>query len=144
MKIILTGIKDTTLPVKTKTEINKQKVELANTIMHNISPYLDNQYLKINDELKIQKKELLDKRKLIKERKDLLVTIDSSQKIIKKKKILLDRIERLIENKTIQQNLILKKQTVILLKILNTLQEDQIDYHLNTTLKLLNKKAKYI
>jgi hypothetical protein len=59
----------------------------------------------------------------------------------RKKKVtkLLDRIEKLITSGLVYDGT-LKHETIVLLKIVDKLEEDKLDYHLHATLQTISKR----
>lgn len=139
MEIIKTNILD--LKLENKDDLNQAKLNLAENIINYVYPILDEDYSERNKDLRKLKKKLKEKKVIIGERKDILENLQNEYNKKLKTKKLLDRLEKLIDSKLIYMESSTKKETIILLKILNSLNETHLDYHLNNTVKILSKRV---
>lgn len=134
MKVI-----ETTIPDVSEKNIDNEKLLLAQSIINNVSPLLNDAYSeKINRRRKLKEDVKLSKRTITAEREQiesLLKDYNRKKKIAK----ILDRVSKLAESGLIQDNQ-LRHETVILLKILDKLPEDKLDMQLNRTMEVLNKR----
>jgi hypothetical protein len=130
---------ETSIPDINETNIDQSKLLLAQDIINNISPLLNEAYsTKTNNKRKLQEEVKASKKKINEEKGDV-------ERILKdynrKKKVarILDRIGKLVESGLVHDSQ-LKNETVILLKILDKLPEDKLDMQLNRTIEVLNKR----
>jgi hypothetical protein len=134
MRVIETAISDVS-----EKNIDNEKLLLAQSIINNISPLLNDAYAeKINRRKKLKDDVKLSKRTITAEREQiesLLKDYNRKKKVAK----ILDRMAKLTESGLIQDNQ-LRHETVILLKILEKLPEDKLDMQLNRTMEVLNKR----
>jgi len=134
MKVI-----ETTIPDVHKENINQSKIVLADNIIRNIYPLFDEIFSsKINlvkdlkEEYEIKKTQVLESK----------IKLEQSIKSYKKKQKLsklLDRINKLVSSGLIYDGN-LKHEMIILLKIIDTLPEEKLDYHLANILKIIGKR----
>lgn len=134
MNIIETQIADVT-----KDNIDKSKEALANSIIYNVYPVFNEVYTSRIEEINELKKILEEKKEEVKNSKEHLETLVNNYKIKKKIYKLLERIEKLISSGLTYDGTI-KHEMVVLLKIVNKLSEDKIDYHLKNTLQMISKR----
>ena len=134
MKIINTGIHDTNFK-----DINKSKLNLSNKIIENIFPLLEDIRSSKLEELETLKFELSRKAKKIKEDKNELETMVSKYRKQKKVKKLLERLSKIV-NAGLASSGSYRHEISVLLKVIDTLSEDQLNYHLSETLKTINKR----
>jgi ATP-dependent Lon protease len=132
-------IEKTNIPNVVENTIEESKLVLAENIIKNVYPLFDEVYNskvssigKLNKELKEKKNSVLSKKNELEE----LLEIYQRQKKIAK---LLDRIEKLITSGLIYDGT-LNQETKILLKVINKLDSNQLDYHLRNTLQTINKR----
>jgi len=130
---------ETSIPDINEMNIDQSKLLLAQDIVNNISPLLDEAYsTKINHKRKLQEEVKTSKKRINDEKVEV-------ERILKdynrKKKVarILDRIGKLVESGLVHDSQ-LKNETVILLKILDKLPEDKLDMQLNRTIEVLNKR----
>ena len=133
------NIIETKIPDVHEENINQSKVVLANNIIRNIYPLFDEVFStkveQVNDLEKI-----LDSKKVgvLESKRQLEQGIKDYKKKQKESK-LLDRINKLVSSGLIYDGN-LKHEMIILLKIINNLPEEKIDYHLSNTLKIIGKR----
>jgi len=134
MKIIDTGVHD----INTE-NIDKSKVDLSDKIIENIFPLLEDIKSSKIENLETLKFELIRKTKKIKEEKNELENMIIKYRKQKKVKKLLERISKIV-NAGLANSGSYRHETIILLKVIDTLSEDQLNYHLSETLKTINKR----
>lgn len=134
MKIIRTQIPDIT-----KENIDQSKLKLANNIIQNIFPLFDEVHESKIEELKKSMEELKTKKSQVTESKDLLQQHINEYNKKKKAKKLVQRISKLIVSGLVLDGT-LKNETVVLLKIIDKLTDEKLDYHLSETLRTINKR----
>ena len=132
-------IQETKIPNVIPKIINQSKQVLADNIIKNVYPLFSELYTGKIEDLKDLKISLNNKKnKILKEKNDLQNIMEAYKK---KKKVtkLLDRIEKLITSGLVYDG-VLKHETKILLKIINKLSDEKLDYHLRSTLKTITKR----
>lgn len=133
------NIIETNIPDINKDNISKSKHNLAESIIKHTYPLFDEIYIKkeneyndLQDELSTSQKQLLNKKK---ELDELMEEVKRKRKINK----LLKRTEKLVfSNSTFETSL--KHETIILLKTINKMSNDRLDYNLNRTMKIISKR----
>lgn len=132
-------IKETKIPNVIPKTIDQSKQVLADNIIRNVYPLFSELYTGKVEDLKDLKISLDNKKnKILKEKNDLQNIMEVYQK---KKKVtkLLDRIEKLITSGLVYDG-VLKHETKILLKIINKLSNEKLDYHLRSMLQTITKR----
>jgi hypothetical protein len=134
MQIIKTEIPDIIYE-----NINQHKLNLSNRVIEAIFPLFDemqeekrNEIIKLTNELKLKKEKLT-------EQKNKLQKMMKSYNHKKKLKKLSDRIKQLINAGMINSKEI-ENETILLLRILSSLSEDQINKHLKNFNNLILAK----
>lgn len=132
-------IQETKIPNVIPKIINQSKQVLADNIIRNVYPLFSELYNGKIEDLKDLKISLNNKKNNIFKEKNELQNIMTSYQ--KKKKItkLLDRIEKLIASGLVYDG-VLKHETIVLLKIINKLSDEKLDYHLRSMLKTITKR----
>jgi hypothetical protein len=132
MKVI-----DTEIPDIDINNLNEQKVNLMNQIIEGIYPLLENSNILKQNQIKNLEEEIKKNKKLIKSSKLMLTELFS--KYTKKKKInqLYECLSKLVSHNNITD----KHETIILLRVVETLSNEKLDYHLYETIKLVNKSC---
>ena len=133
MKIEITKIPDI------NKNINKAKEDLGNRVIENISPLLDEFYISKSNESKKLNKKLKDLRKKVIEKKNILEEklIDLNRK--KKMKAILEKISKLI-TAGLAYDPSFKNEVIVLLKVLDNLSNDKLDFHLKDITSMINKR----
>lgn len=128
-------ITDTEIPDINIDNIDEQKVNLMNQIIEGIYPLLENSNILKQNQIKNLEEEIKKNKKLIKNSKLMLTELFN--KYTKKKKInqLYECLSKLISHNNITD----KHETIILLRVVETLSNEKLDYHLHETIKLVNK-----
>ena len=132
-------IEETNLPNVTPENIDKTKVVLAESIIHNVYPLFNEVYHGHIEEVDQLNKKLKEKKKYVYTKKDKLQQLVDSYKLKKKVSKLFARIEKLVNSGLVYDGT-LKHETAILLKIATKLTEEKLDYHLQDTLKTISKR----
>jgi len=133
------NIVETNIPDVTVENIDKAKLSLSDRVIKSVYPIIDEIY---NDKLS-RVKELSEelkskKREVLKNKTDLEVMMgDFNRK--KKVKKLVERISRLVSTGLVHHGG-LRNETVVLLKVVENLSDDKIDYHLGETMKMISKR----
>lgn len=132
------NIIETELNDVTKNNINKSKLNLSEKIIQQIYPLFDevytekeNKYNELQDNISINHKKLIDKKS---ELDSLMENIKRKRKVVK----LLQRLEKLIYS-DIPFETSIKHETIILLKTIDKMSNERLDYNLNRTMKLISK-----
>jgi len=134
MILINTGIHDIDCE-----NIDKSKVDLSNKIIKTISPLLDDLRLSKLEEYDFSKAELLRKSKKIKLEKKELDNMLNNYKKQKKINKLLERISKIIYAGLANSGSY-RHEMIILLKVVDTLSDNKLNYHLSETIKMINKR----
>jgi len=132
-------ITQTKIPDVVEENVETAKVVLADNIISNIYPLFDDMYSEYLGSTKSLEENYKKKKLKVKENKETLETLirelNRSKKILK----LLDRTEKMITSGLVYDGS-LKHETIILLKIVNKLSEEKIEFHLRNTLKTITKR----
>jgi hypothetical protein len=133
------NIIETNIPDINATNIDQTKVHLANTIIQNVTPLF-------ND---LQQEKKVDFNNKLKEYNRIKETVVSNKKTIellfdnykRKQKIkkLLERIDKLVSFGLVKEGTV-KQETIVLLKVIDKLSNEKLDFHLKDTLNTLNKR----
>lgn len=134
MKIV-----ETKIPNVIPETIDKSKQVLADNIIKNVYPLFNEVYHSKVDNIQKLKEELDVKKATVTKEKETLESIMAEYKRKKKVSKLLDRIEKLVTSGLVYDGH-LKNETTILLKIVNKLPNDKLDYHLRDTLQTISKR----
>jgi len=133
------NIIETKIPDVTPDNLNQSKLSLANSIIQNVYPLFDEIYTEKIGQVDDLKREIETNRKIMKSQKssieETIVEYRRQQKISK----LLERLEKLASSGLIYDGT-LKHETVILLKVLPKLSNEQLDDHLRKTLQTIKKR----
>ena len=132
-------IQETHIPNVIPEIIDESKQILADNIIQNIYPLFSEIHNSKLEEFKELQISLKNKKKQIVKEKNILQSTINLYKLKKKISKLLDRIETLITSGLIYDG-VLKHETKILLKVINKLSDEKLDYHLRSTLQTINKR----
>jgi len=134
MNIIETKIPD--IDVK---DIDQSKVNLAEKIIHNINPLFDDlQQVKIDEfNLNINKFNQL-KTKVISNKNEIENLFEHYKRKQKVKK-LLERIDKLVSLGIVNEGQS-KQETIVLLKIIDKLDINKLNFHLKETMNTISKR----
>lgn len=133
------NIIETSIPDVTKENIDRTKLDLSERIVKNVYPLLSEIYHEELSRVKELEKELKQKSRLIQESKD---NIEGRMKVYNKKKKtkkLVDRISKLVSSGLVDDGA-LKNEIIVLLKVIESLSNDKLDYHLKQTLRMISKR----
>jgi len=134
------NIIETEIPDITKTNLNESKIKLANNIINDIHPLFDELFQEKVLSISSLKEELDNTRKQVLEKKKALEGLFISQKKKQKTKKLLDRIEKMVNIGIVSQGN-MRSETVVLLRVIDNLPDDKIDYHLKNTMNIITKRV---
>lgn len=132
-------IEYTTIPNITTENVDTSKMILADNIIQNVYPLFNEVYESKVSDITDLRKELEKKKDAVKTESAELQSIMDTYKRKKKVTKLLDRIEKLITSGLVYDGA-LKHETTILLKIVDKLPNEKIDYHLRDTLQTISKR----
>lgn len=118
--------------------IDTTKINLADKIINNVGPLFDEVFKEKVQKLEQAKLLLESKRKQVLDSKDKMEFLFSEQKRKQKVKKLLDRLRQLVNHGLIEGTS--KSETIVLLKIIDKLPDDKLDFHLRETMKMITKK----
>jgi len=132
-------IEETEIPNILPNTIDQSKIILANNIIKNVYPLFGEIYGERQRDISMLKEEISHKQVDILTAKDelekLMVDYDRKKKIHK----LLGRVKQLIESGIIYEGN-LRYEMTILLKVLNKMTTDKIEYHIKETMAILTKR----
>lgn len=132
-------IVETQTPDVTKFNISNNKEVIADNIIQNVYPLFDEVYQAKLDKVMQLKRRITsgkEKMKTEKETMQQLVAAYNKEKMISQ---VLDRIEKLV-SAGLTHDGTMKHETVILLKIIDKLPKDKLQFQLAKTMKILNKR----
>lgn len=134
MKIITTEIYDIN-----KKNLDEHKISIANNILNLVGPMFEAEIKDTSGNLdKLQKNKIkLDKQLL--EIKENLETVQVEFNRETKRKKLLNRIRQIIEV-NLTQDPSLKSEVIILLKVIDKLEDNLLDEHIERMIKTLSKR----
>lgn len=134
MNIIETEIPDVAIE-----NLDQSKIILANNIIKNVYPLFDEVFNTRLNELDDFQQILKDKKRQVKEEKDnlqgMVYVYNKSKKVAK----LLDRIEKLVTSGLVYDGS-MRSEITILLKVINKLTDEKIDYHLKSVMSTITKR----
>ena len=134
MNIVETDITD----INTN-NIDFSKVELADKIIQDISPLFDELYIGQIDKIQSITLKLQEKKKRVLENKDELELLLKTYKRKGKVRKLLERIRKLVLAGLVSEGY-LRNETVVLLKVIDKLPDDKLEYHLKNTRNIITKR----
>lgn len=118
--------------------LEASKVSLANKIIEQVRPLVDDIFLEKVKEVKELEKRISRKKDVITENKcriEKKIIVYNRKKKLKK---LLERIEQLESFGMLYGEL--KKEMIIVLKVLDTIDDNKLNKYLQTTMEIVNKK----
>ena len=133
------NIIETSIPDVTDTNLDQSKVILADNIISNVYPLFDDVYTeKVSQVKKLKTLYESRKSKVVKNKQNLEIMMGNYER---KKKVskLLTRLEKLVDSGLVYDGH-LKSETIVLLKIVDKLSDEKLDYHLSETLKIISKR----
>lgn len=134
MKII-----ETQIPDVTKQNLEQAKIVLSDNIVKNVYPLFDDVYTQKLEEVKELENVLKGKKILVKEQKEQLEHLLTIYNKKRKVTNLLGRLQKLVESGLVYDGT-LRNDTVLLLKIIDKLSEEKLDYHIKQTMKLISTR----
>ena len=133
------NIVETSIPDVTTENIDKAKLDLSDRVIKGVYPIIDEIYedklsrvKELSEKLKSKKREVLEAKTNLESMMD-----DFSRK--KKVKKLVERISKLVSAGLVHHGS-LRTETIVLLKVVENLPDDKIDYHLGETMKMISKR----
>ena len=134
MRLLVTNI-----PNVTDTNVIESKMILSENIIRNVYPLFDEVLSS-----KIQRSQDLEEklstvRKRVLKKKNTLEHLMTEYKRKQKESKLLARVDKLVQAGLIYDGT-LKNEIIILLRIVDKLPEDKLDYHLKKTLNIIHKR----
>lgn len=133
------NIVQTDIPDVSYSNIEESKVILANNIMKNVYPLFDDVYTEKLSQIKKLKKLYNERKDKVLQNRSNLETMMAKYDQKKKVSKLLLRLEKLVDSGLVYDGH-LKSETIVLLKIIDKLPDDKLDYHLTETLKIIGKR----
>lgn len=133
------NIVETSIPDVTKENIDRTKLDLSERIVKNVYPLLSEIYHEELSRVRELEKELKRKSRLIRESKENIEGRIKFYNKKKKTKKLVDRISKLVSSGLVYDG-VLKNEVVVLLKVIENLSGDKLDYHLKQTLRMISKR----
>lgn len=132
-------IEETKIPDVTDENISDSKNILAESIIKNVYPLFDEVFNSKVDEVR-KKEDILKTKRLqvVEEKKEL----EESMKGYRKEQLiskLLDRLDKLISSGLVYDGK-LRTETVVLLKIIDSLDEEKLKHHYKQALLIINKR----
>ena len=135
MKIKITSIPDIS------TNIDQAKADLGNRVIENISPLLDEYYVskreslnEIRNTLKAVRADVLEKKSSL---EDLIAQLEKKKKI----KLILEKVSRLV-TAGLGYDSSFRNEVIVLLKVLDNLPEQKLDFHLKDVTATISKRFK--
>jgi hypothetical protein len=132
-------IEETQLPDVSIKNIQESKVVLAENIMKNVYPLFDDVYIEKLEEIKKLEEVLEGKKLTVKTEKEQLEKLLGSYNKKIKVTNLLGKLQKLVESGLVYDGT-LKNDTILLLKVVDKLSEEKIDYHIKQTIKLISTR----
>ncbi len=134
MRLLVTNIPDVT-----DTNVIESKMILSENIIRNVYPLFDEVLSsKIQRSQELEGK-LATARKQVLKKKNTLEQLMTEYKRKQKESKLLARVDKLVQAGLIYDGT-LKNEIIILLRIVDKLPEDKLDYHLKKTLNIIHKR----
>ena len=130
---------ETDIPDISNKNIDESKVKLAEDIIKNVNPLFDDLLQEKLEALTDAQISLKQKTKQIAEKKKKIEILFQEQKRKQKVKKLLDRIEKMVDTGIVNQGN-MRSETVVLLRVVDNMDDDKINYHLTNTMNILTKR----
>ncbi len=132
-------ITETNIPDIDVSNIDKSKINLAEKIMYNINPLFDDLHQSRTKDYKEKLSEFKKIRNNVLSNKTEIETLFDHFKRKQKVKKLLERIDKLVSLGIVNDGQI-KQETIVLLKIIDKLSIDKLNYHLKETMTTISKR----
>ena len=129
---------ETDIPDEISETVDQSKIDLADKIINNVQPLLDEVLNEKVASAKILVKEFSEKKKLVSKNKSTLEEMFKNYKKKQKVKKLLERIDKLVSSGLIEGQS--KHDMVVLLKVIDSLPDDKLNYHLKNTMNIITKR----
>jgi predicted Holliday junction resolvase-like endonuclease len=133
------NIVETSIPDVTKYNVNKSKEVIADSIIQNVYPLFDEVYQAKLDQVTSLRNKITSGKKNMGTQKETMQQLLHQYRKEKKVSKLLERIEKLVQSGLTYDGT-MKHEMVILLKIIDKLPEDKIDFQMSKTMQILNKR----
>ena len=133
------NIIETKIPDINTDNIDLSKVQLADKIIHNINPLFDDLQNIKKDEFKFKVNEFKQLKKNVLYNKNEIETLFEHYKRKQKVKKLLERIDKLVSLGIVNEGQT-KQETIILLKVIDKLSTDKLNFHLKETMNTISKR----
>lgn len=133
------NIVETKIPDIDTTNIDSSKVYLADTIIHNINPLFDDMQQNKKKEFNIKAKKYSQIKENVSSNKLEIESLFERYKKLQKIKKLLERIDKLVSLGIVKEGK-LKQETIVLLKIIDKLPDEKLDFHLRDVSKTILKR----
>lgn len=134
MKII-----ETSIPNVDTSNIDESKTILADNIINNVYPLLDELRDTKEEELALLEQNLIKKKAKVQTEKQTLEKLLATLKRETKIKKLLERIDKLVSSGILTGSHS-QSEMVVLLKVIDKLPNEKIDYHLQSTMTIISKR----
>lgn len=134
MKITVSNI-----PVIDSSNINEEKVQVIDALIENIKPLFDELRPEKESEIKQLKTQLNEINKKINQIKKIIIKLTNEYELEKAKQKLLQRISKLVKSGIVYDPQI-KKELIIILKVIPKMKKEQIEQNSRKILDILNKK----
>lgn len=132
-------INETNIPDINECNINYSKMKLGEDLAKNIYPLFNDiytekkdKYENLHEHVKINKNKLINKKKHLQE---ILSEVKRKRKITK----LIERIEKIVDSGVTYETS-LRHEMVVLLRSIDKMSDEKLDYNLNRTLKIIGKR----
>jgi len=133
------NIIETKIPDINVDNIDQSKVQLAEKIIHNINPLFDDLKQEKISEFKFKANEFKQLKKNVLSNKSEIESLFKHYKRKQKVKKLLERIDKLVSLGIVNEGQT-KQETIILLKIIDKLPTDKLNFHLKETMNTISKR----
>ena len=133
------NIIETTIPDIDIKNIDQSKVNLAEKIIHNINPLFDDLQQSKLIEYKAKLTEFKRIKKIVNNNKTEIETLFEHYKRKQKVKKLLERIDKLVSLGIVNEGQT-KHETIILLKVIDKLPNNKLNFHLKEAMNMISKR----
>ena len=133
------NIVETEIPDVTIENIDKAKLDLSDRVIKSVYPIIDEIYNDNLSKVKDLNKKLESKKKEVLEAKTSLEVMMNDFNRKKKVKKLVERISKLVSSGLVHYGS-LRNETIVLLKVVEDLSDNKLDYHLNRMMETISKR----
>ncbi len=130
-------ITELAIPDVTNENINKSKNDLADKIVNSLLPLIQPQISKKIKELKLLQKSIKEKVNLISNERNTLKDLQKEYDKRKNINLLLNRVEQLLN---LGLDNTLRSEMINMLRKINDLPKEKIDFYLDETLRIITRK----